>query len=91
MDSEATAPPPKVVLGAYRHGRCDACGRAFSDGVGIVGGEDGNILASLCIWCLFITLDTVTGFDHTAQVVNWYTKKRWYRKIKELGWTGKAR
>lgn len=87
--SEPTA-PQRLSLGAYRMGHCDACGRHFTDGVGVAG-PDGDLLFSLCQWCMLAALDLATGFDITQQVISWYTWKKRYRRYKELGWSKKAR
>lgn len=74
---------------AYGPGECDRCLKQFSRGLG-VGTVDGTLLASLCMWCLLLMADDVTGHSHVGQELIWDTRKRFYRTIKETGWSGKV-
>lgn len=78
-----------VVTSAYDDGQCDRCGKSFSRGLGI-GLPTGELIVSLCMWCLLLAADDVTGHNHVGQELIWDTRKRYYRRIKELGWTGKV-
>lgn len=86
--TEETAPPLEV--GAVGNGSCAACGKAFTTGVAIKV-RGGDILAAFCIWCIQAAQDMATGYDHTRLLVTNYVQKRYYRKVKELGWTGSSK
>lgn len=79
-------PDARVDIGSYTDGRCGACGRAFTRGAGVIS-PAGELIVSLCQWCLLELVDDITGFGVTAQVLDWYRRKNWFRRRKELGWT----
>lgn len=82
--------PPRLVIVAVASGVCDQCGKTYTQGVEVMDGA-ANRAASFCMWCTLMALDDVTGRSLTQQVVSWYAQKRYWRRVKELGWSGRRK
>lgn len=73
---------PRLQLGSYGPGQCEACDKRFSKGLAIVDAA-GQPVASLCQWCLLAMIDTLTGWEVTQWIVSLYQRKRFSKKWRD--------
>lgn len=74
MPSPGPSEHPVIVLGAYGPGRCWTCEKRFARGLAIVDAA-GEPVASLCMWCVCMWLDDLSGTKLTEQVLGWLTTR----------------